>query len=143
MSPESRIAKATATKSRYFSKVDLDRKIAHLIKISTVLDKQLFYLRSCKRKEPPNRELLRYVIAEAGDGREAIEKARVFHPDLMILDITMPQLNGLEAIPRIRKASPSTHILVLSMHDEEEMIHRTLEAGASGYILKSDAGSSL
>jgi len=83
------------------------------------------------------------VIAEAGDGREAIEKARVFHPDLMILDITMPQLNGLEAIPRIRKASPSTHILVLSMHDEEELIHRTLEAGASGYILKSDAGPSL
>ena len=83
------------------------------------------------------------VIAEAGDGREAIEKARVFHPDLMILDITMPQLNGLEAIPGIRKASPSTHILVLSMHDEEELIHRTLEAGASGYVLKSDAGPSL
>src|SRR5579862_8154522 len=51
--------------------------------------------------------------------------------------------NGLEAIPRIRKESPSTHILVLSMHDEEELIHRTLEAGASGYILKSDAGPSL
>ena len=83
------------------------------------------------------------VIAEAGDGREAIEKARVFHPDLMILDITMPRFNGLEAIPGILKASPSTRILVLSMHDEEELIHRTLHAGADGYVLKSDAAPSL
>jgi|HubBroStandDraft_4_1064222.scaffolds.fasta_scaffold126885_2 hypothetical protein len=65
MSPGSRIAKATTTKSRSFSKLDLDRKIAHLIKISTILDTQLFYLRSCKRKEPPNRELLRYVSRQA------------------------------------------------------------------------------
>jgi len=61
MSPRSRVAKATTTKSRSFSKLDLDRKIAHLIKISTLLDKQLFYLHSCKRKGPPNRDLLRYV----------------------------------------------------------------------------------
>ena len=83
------------------------------------------------------------VIAEASDGREAIEKAKAFQPDLVILDITMPQLNGLDAIPGIRKVAPSTQILVLSMHDEEELIHRTLRAGANGYVLKSDAASSL
>ena len=79
------------------------------------------------------------VVAEARDGREAIEMAESFHPDLIILDITMPQLNGLDAIPRILKASPSSHVLVLSMHDEEELIQRTLRSGANGYVLKSDA----
>lgn len=83
------------------------------------------------------------VVAEACDGRETIEMARIFQPDLIILDITMPQLNGLDAIPRILKASPSTHVLVLSMHDEEELIERTLRSGANGYVLKSDAEQSL
>lgn len=83
------------------------------------------------------------VVAEARDGREAIEMAGQFQPDLIILDITMPQLNGLDAIPRILKASPSSHVLVLSMHDEEELIQRTLRSGANGYVLKSDAEQSL
>jgi len=83
------------------------------------------------------------VVAEARDGREAIEMAGAFQPDLIILDITMPQLNGLDAIPRILKASPSSHVLVLSMHDEEELIQRTLRSGANGYVLKSDAEQSL
>jgi two-component system response regulator NreC len=83
------------------------------------------------------------VVAEASNGREAIEKAKIFQPNLMIIDITMPELNGLDAIPRILKVAPSTHILVLSMHDEEEVIHRSLLAGANGYVLKSDTASSL
>lgn len=83
------------------------------------------------------------VVAEARDGREAIDMAGVFQPDLIILDITMPQLNGLDAIPRILKASPSSHVLVLSMHDEEELIQRTLRSGANGYVLKSDPEQSL
>lgn len=83
------------------------------------------------------------VVAEARDGREAIEMAGALQPDLIILDITMPQLNGLDAIPRILKASPSSHVLVLSMHDEEELIQRTLRSGANGYVLKSDAEQSL
>ena len=64
MSPRSRVAKATTQNSRSFSKLDLDRKITHLIRISRLLEKQLFYLSSCKRKGPPNRELLRYVIRQ-------------------------------------------------------------------------------
>lgn len=83
------------------------------------------------------------VVAEARDGREAIEMAAAFQPDLIILDITMPQLNGLDAIPRILKVSPSSHVLVLSMHDEEELIQRTLRSGVHGYVLKSDAEQSL
>jgi DNA-binding NarL/FixJ family response regulator len=83
------------------------------------------------------------VVGEAGDGREAIEKAKNLQPHLMILDITMPELNGLDAIPRILKVAPSTRILVLSMHDEEELIHRSLRAGAGGYVLKSDTAASL
>jgi DNA-binding NarL/FixJ family response regulator len=83
------------------------------------------------------------VVAEAGDGREAIEMAAEFQPDLIILDITMPELNGLDAIPRILKSSPSSHVLILSMHDEEELIQRTLGSGANGYVLKSDAEQSL
>ena len=83
------------------------------------------------------------VIGEASNGREAIESARSLQPDLIIADISMPQLNGLDAIPRLLKAAPNTRILILSMHDEEELIQRALQAGASAFVLKSDAEQSL
>ena len=83
------------------------------------------------------------IVAEASNGREAVDTARVLQPDLIILDISMPQLNGLECTPRLLRAAPNIRILVLSMHEEEELIRRTLEAGASGFVLKSDAEQSL
>jgi DNA-binding NarL/FixJ family response regulator len=83
------------------------------------------------------------VCAEAANGREAVEKARDLRPDVAVLDIGMPLLNGVEATRQIRKVSPATKILVLTMHDSEMMIQSVFEAGARGYILKDDASRNL
>ncbi len=79
------------------------------------------------------------VTGEVSNGREAAEKAAKLRPDLAILDISMPDLNGLDAAALIYKASPDTKILILTMHRDEELIRKTLKAGARGYVLKSDA----
>jgi DNA-binding NarL/FixJ family response regulator len=94
------------------------------------------------------RELLRAksswkVVAEAADGIAAIEKARVLKPDIVILDIGMPGLDGLKAAPQIRDAAPNTKIIVLTLHESGEMLRRALEAGALGVVLKSDLGDRL
>jgi DNA-binding NarL/FixJ family response regulator len=83
------------------------------------------------------------VCDEAEDGREAVAKALQSHPDVVILDIGMPGLNGLEAARRIRKASPQTEVLILTMHESEQVVQEVLAAGARGYVLKSDAGRDL
>jgi DNA-binding NarL/FixJ family response regulator len=83
------------------------------------------------------------VCAEAGNGREAVEKAGQLKPDVAVLDIAMPLLNGVEATRQIRKASPQTEILILTMHDSELLIQEVMEAGAHGYILKDDADRNL
>lgn len=83
------------------------------------------------------------VCAEAGTGRQAVERALQFKPDVAVLDITMPELNGLEATRQIRRAQPSTEVLVLTVHETEELVREVLKAGARGYILKSDAGRDL
>jgi|SRR5579863_2442265 DNA-binding NarL/FixJ family response regulator len=80
-----------------------------------------------------------HVVAEAGNGREAVEKAATLRPQVVILDIGMPKLNGLDAAAMIYKANPKTRILMLTMHAAEALIEQTLQAGASGYVLKSDA----
>lgn len=79
------------------------------------------------------------VIGEAADGREAVSQAASLHPDIAILDIGMPELNGLDAAAQILRATPQTRVLILTMHTAEDLIQKTLGAGASGYILKSDA----
>ena len=79
------------------------------------------------------------VIAEAGDGREAAHLTLKLKPDVLIVDLTMPELNGLDAIRQIRKESPQVELLVFSMHDSEDLIREVLCAGARGYVLKSDA----
>lgn len=79
------------------------------------------------------------VCAEASDGREALEKASKLKPDIAVLDIGMPLLNGVEATRRIHAASPKTEILILTMHESEDLVHQVIEAGARGYILKDDA----
>ncbi len=78
------------------------------------------------------------IIAEAGDGEEAIALADELAPDMIIMDIGMPKVNGLEATRRIKAAHPDIAILVLTVHDDAEYIFGILEAGAAGYIIKSE-----
>ncbi|NNF51641.1 MAG: response regulator transcription factor [Gammaproteobacteria bacterium] len=79
------------------------------------------------------------VVAEAGDGMEAVEKALETRPDIAILDLTMPRLNGLEAVRRIHDELPDTRILVLTVHEEDEYVIPIVRAGASGYLVKDAA----
>ena len=79
------------------------------------------------------------VCAEAVDGRDAVEKATKYKPDVAVLDIGMPLLNGVDATRRIRKVSPHTQVLILTMHESDELVQQVVEAGARGYILKDDA----
>jgi DNA-binding NarL/FixJ family response regulator len=78
------------------------------------------------------------VVGEAADGREAIEKALKLKPDVAILDISMPEFDGVEVARQIRDAIPNTKVLVLTMHESDQMVRRALDAGAHGYLLKSD-----
>jgi DNA-binding NarL/FixJ family response regulator len=83
------------------------------------------------------------VIAEADDGRDAVRQALDLKPDLVIVDLAMPQLSGVDAIKQIVRRLPSTRVLVLSMHADEVYVTRALKAGAHGYLLKDSAGSDL
>ena len=83
------------------------------------------------------------VCGEAATGREAVEKTEKLRPDLVVMDIAMPVLNGLEATRQILKAIPRTSVLALTMHDSEQLVHEVFEAGAQGYVLKSAAGRDL
>jgi DNA-binding NarL/FixJ family response regulator len=83
------------------------------------------------------------VCGEAGDGREAVEKTRELKPDLVLLDIGMPNLNGIDAARQILANSPATQILILTMHYSQQVVREILAAGARGFLLKSDAGRDL
>jgi DNA-binding NarL/FixJ family response regulator len=83
------------------------------------------------------------VCGEAKDGREAVELAAALKPQLILLDIGMPNLNGLEAARQILAASPDIAILILTMQDSDNVVREVLRAGARGFLLKSDAGSDL
>jgi DNA-binding NarL/FixJ family response regulator len=83
------------------------------------------------------------VCAEAKDGREAVELASSTNPELVLLDVGMPNLNGLEATRQILAASPNLPILILTMHDSDQVVREVLRAGARGFLLKSDAGRDL
>jgi len=83
------------------------------------------------------------VVAEASDGAEAMRRAMETRPDVAVLDVSMPRLNGIEAARRIHEALPQTRILALTMHDEEEYVVRMVRAGAAGYILKDGVVSEL
>jgi DNA-binding NarL/FixJ family response regulator len=84
-----------------------------------------------------------YVVAEASDGFQAVEKSKDLQPDVVVLDISMPGMSGLEAAPRIRRVAPATEILFVSQHDTGSMVREALSTGARGYVLKSDAGTDL
>ena len=83
------------------------------------------------------------VCAEASNGREAVEKAEELRPDIAILDLGMPELNGLDAASQILKESPQTEVLILTMHQSEKVVAEVLKAGARGFVLKSDADQNL
>ncbi len=83
------------------------------------------------------------VVAEAHNGAQAVEKAETLQPDLAILDITMPNPDGLELTRLIQQAAPKCKVLILTMHESDEMVRRVLEAGARGYVLKSDLADHL
>jgi DNA-binding NarL/FixJ family response regulator len=78
------------------------------------------------------------VVGEAVDGREAVQKAIDLKPDVAVVDIGMPELDGVEVARQIREAVPNTEVLVLTMHESDQMVRRALDAGARGYLLKSD-----
>jgi len=83
------------------------------------------------------------VVGEASDGRDAVEKARALKPNVILMDIAMPSLNGLEATRQIRRNDPNARVLVLTMYESDEYVAQMLEAGAMGYVLKKVAGSEL
>src|SRR5215471_6825814 len=83
------------------------------------------------------------VVAEASDGREAVEKAREIKPDVTVLDLGMPTLNGLEATRQMLKNDSQAKVLILTMHESDPLIRDVLDAGARGYVLKTDASRDL
>jgi len=83
------------------------------------------------------------VAAEATTGREAVEVVKRLRPDVVVMDLSLPELNGLEATRQIVKESPDTEVLVLTMHHSEQLARDVLQAGARGYVMKSDADQSL
>ncbi len=83
------------------------------------------------------------VCGEAADGRELLRKVTELRPDIIVLDVAMPNLNGLEATRQILKLNPKAKVLVLTFHDSDQLIHEVLTAGASGFVLKSDAARDL
>ena len=83
------------------------------------------------------------VIGEASDGVEAVAKAESLQPDVMVLDITMPKMNGLEVCRFVRKKTPNVEVLFVTQHDSPQMMREALSAGAKGYVVKSNAARDL
>lgn len=83
------------------------------------------------------------VIGEAGNGREAYQKARELHPDVVIMDLSMPELNGVQAAEQLKQACPHIKVLALTAHEDADYLRQLLKAGASGYVLKHVASEGL
>lgn len=83
------------------------------------------------------------VVGEAADGQEALTKARELRPDLVLMDIAMPGINGLEATRRIKEQCPATHVLALTMHEDERYFFQIIQAGAAGYVVKGASPADL
>ena len=83
------------------------------------------------------------VVSEVGDGREAVREAVALKPDVAIIDVAMPLLNGIDATQQIVKRVPETRVLILSMHSDDPYVTRAFQAGATGYLLKDSAGKDL
>ena len=83
------------------------------------------------------------VVGEAADGREAVQRARAVHPDVILIDIAMPGLGGLEAVPILKREVPQARVLILTQYDQADYVRRFLKLGVSGYVLKKAAGTEL
>ncbi len=83
------------------------------------------------------------IVGEARDGRQAVQLVKELKPDVLLMDVSMPDMNGFDATRRIREFDESVKVLILTMHDEEELVARCLEAGAAGYIIKDAPASQL
>lgn len=83
------------------------------------------------------------VVAEASNGRELIEQVRAHFPEVIVVDIRMPEMDGLEAVRRIKKHHPKIYAMMLTVHDEEAYVHEAIKAGASGYLLKTVSSEEL
>src|SRR5262245_10309183 len=83
------------------------------------------------------------IIGEASDGQEALQIANEYHPDVAVLDITMPHLNGIETARRLREALPQTKTVLLTVHTEDPYVLAAMQAGAVGYVLKTQAAADL
>ena len=83
------------------------------------------------------------VMAEASDGQEAVKLIETHHPDIAILDISMPTLNGIDAARGLTRSAPKTKVILLTQHEEEQYIHEALEAGVKGYVLKNQVANDL
>src|ERR1700723_4633038 len=83
------------------------------------------------------------ICHEAGDGLEALEYVKKHKPDMVLLDLTMPEMNGLQAVRQIHEAAPETSVLILTMHFSKEIAREALRSGAHGYVLKSDGDAQL
>ncbi|HEX5411256.1 MAG TPA: response regulator transcription factor [Terriglobia bacterium] len=84
-----------------------------------------------------------HICGEAGTGAEAVEQVKALKPDIVIMDISMPGMNGLEALQEIRNVDPQIGVLMLTMHDSKQMLQGAMQAGARGYVLKSDSETNL
>jgi len=83
------------------------------------------------------------IVDEAADGQEAVEKAVRLSPDVVVLDVSMPKMNGLEACRAIRGSVPACEVLIVTQHDSPQMMREALDAGARGYVVKSNAARDL
>src|SRR5579863_2148281 len=83
------------------------------------------------------------VCGEAVDGQDAVEKAKELRPDVIVMDVSMPNLNGLDATRQVRRILPQTEVLILSQHDSSEMVRQAFQAGARGYVVKSSISRQL
>jgi DNA-binding NarL/FixJ family response regulator len=79
-------------------------------------------------------------VSSAEDGRDALKRARELKPDVVVMDVTMPRLNGIDATEQLKRVLPHANVIVLSMHDSAEIVQRAFAAGASGYLLKESTG---
>src|SRR4030042_2963196 len=95
-------------------------------------------LRACLEKEPDFR-----IVGEAADGLEALNLVKQLNPNVLVLDLMMPGINGIEVTWQVKKHSPLTHVIILSMYSNEAYVVETLRKGAEGYVLKDSTGSDL
>ena len=130
------------TKNRYWMKISSEFGVGMMEKIRILLADDHRILREGLKYILDTQADMK-VIGEASDGRQAIKEAKRINPDVLIMDIAMPELNGIEAARQILALYPSIKIIILSMHYSTEHIYQALQAGAMGFVIKDSAGKEL